>query len=174
MGAPAGLARTRALTHSLPRVQIGDLKRFLQMYEVWQRRVFPHVSHEEFVEKVEGLGSKGAVQLALKTLRREAMRTAERGEFGEDEEDEDGAFDWAEGGLVGRAPAPAGGEGAGAPSGADAAAADDDDDDDDDDYDQLMREPARAPAAAEGGDDDDDQPPDDEDLPDDLFMDDEP
>ena len=159
------------------RTQIGDLKRFLQMYEVWQRRVFPGIPHEEFVEKVEKEGSKGHVQMALKALRLEAMRTAERGEFGEDEEDEDGVFDWAEGGLVAQRPAADGGGNA-APSTVpatkadDGAGAHDDDDnggpDDDDDFDQYMQEP-RAATATEDVPEIDEE---DEDLPDELFMDD--
>ena len=43
--------------------QVGDLRRILEGYVHWQKRIFPSLSFVEFIEKVEKLGSKRSVQV---------------------------------------------------------------------------------------------------------------
>ena len=42
---------------------MGDLRRILEGYVHWQKRIFPSLSFVEFIEKVEKLGSKRSVQV---------------------------------------------------------------------------------------------------------------
>ena len=36
---------------------MGDLRRLLQMYARWQRRLFPHCGFDDFIDRVEKLGA---------------------------------------------------------------------------------------------------------------------
>ena len=52
-----------------PEPQASDLKRLLDLYRGWHRRLFPDVPFEVFIEKLEGLGSTRPVQACLRTMR---------------------------------------------------------------------------------------------------------
>ena len=121
------------------RKQLGDLKRFLQLYEVWQKRIYPGIAHVDFIEQVEKLGSKGTVQQSLKALRREAMREADEAMMAGD------GIGWASG-LATKKPRHD---------------ADNDDDNDDDDDDDTGIEPMGNANVVNDKDDDDIEDDDD-------------
>jgi hypothetical protein len=43
--------------------QVRDLRRLLEMYQRWQRRLFPHCSFQDFQEKLEKLGVRSETQV---------------------------------------------------------------------------------------------------------------
>lgn len=46
-------------------MQASDLRRLLEMYASWQRKIFPHVSFDDFIDELEGLGKSWQLKVFL-------------------------------------------------------------------------------------------------------------
>ncbi|KAF5838213.1 replication fork protection component Swi3-domain-containing protein [Dunaliella salina] len=69
--------------------EVGDLQRLLEMYARWQQRIFPYGSFDDFIFKLEKLGSSAIVKNELRELRQGLVKLLAE-EQQEEEEHEGG------------------------------------------------------------------------------------
>lgn len=48
--------------------EAGDLRRLLELYGRWQRRLFPHCEFDDFVERLEKLSSSSTLKVRPKSI----------------------------------------------------------------------------------------------------------
>lgn len=85
----------------------GDLRRLIDLYKAWARRLLPALPFDQFVESCERLGSSRRMQGALHTMRQREVNGVRAEEWGGDE----GRAAGAGGVEQGQAEGAAGGEG---------------------------------------------------------------
>ncbi|KAK9813465.1 hypothetical protein WJX73_000444 [Symbiochloris irregularis] len=57
--------------------EASDLQKLLEMYAGWQKRIFPHVSFDDFIDEMESLGKSYVLKVEMRDLRQNVTRLVE-------------------------------------------------------------------------------------------------